>query len=423
MKEGFLHYLWNYQLFDISKLTTVQGDAITILKRGIYNHNSGPDFLNSKIEIANQLWFGNIKIHSKLSDWHEYQHETNFKHNTLILVVVWDCDTPVFVTNNSPIAILQLQQFVSQNLLDKYESLMVKNRYWIPCEKEIHTVDSFHFNNWLEKLFINRLVLNSKNIALLLNISNNDWEAVLFQLLAKNFGLKINGDSFLKLAVSIPFSVLRKEQHDITKLSALFFGQAGFLSETVEGSYHAVLKKEYTYLKHKYKLSPMLKKEFQFFRMRPLNFPTIRIAQLIALYHRYQNLFSLLMELKTIDSLYQLFTIEVPEFWNSHLSFEKESKIIKKKLSKPFLDLVFINTIIPLQFCYQQSINSLNEELLFEKMKGLKPEKNSIISKFSALKIEAKNAFESQALLELKNNYCESKRCLDCAIGSQLLRN
>ena len=210
------------------KLTTVQGDAITILKRGIYNHNSGPDFLNSKIEIANQLWFGNIKIHSKLSDWHEYQHETNFKHNTLILVVVWDCDTPVFVTNNTPIAILQLQQFVSQNLLDKYESLMVKNRYWIPCEKEIHTVDSFHFNNWLEKLFINRLVLNSKNIALLLNISNNDWEAVLFQLLAKNFGLKINGDSFLKLAVSIPFSVLRKEQHDITKLSALFFWTGGF---------------------------------------------------------------------------------------------------------------------------------------------------------------------------------------------------
>ena len=195
------------------------------------------------------------------------------------------------------------------------------------------------------------------------------------------------------------------------------------MSETVEGSYHAVLKKEYTYLKHKYKLSPMLKKEFQFFRMRPLNFPTIRIAQLIALYHRYQNLFSLLMELTTINSLYQLFTIEVPEFWNSHLSFEKESKITKKKLSKPFLDLVFINTIIPLQFCYQQSTNSLNEELLFEKMKGLKPEKNTIISKFSALKIEAKNAFESQALLELKNNYCESKRCLDCAIGSQLLRN
>lgn len=423
MKEDFLHYLWKYQLVDISKLKTVKNESISVLKTGTHNHNSGPDFLNSKIELAGQVWFGNIEIHLKSSDWYVHQHETDESYDAVILHVVWEHDEDVFIKDNTPISTVELKQFVCKEILNNYQNLTTKKARWIPCENDIHNIDSFLLNNWLERLFIDRLEKKSQNIASLLQESKNDWEVVLFQLLAKNFGLKVNGESFLKLAKSIPFSIIRKERHDITKLSALLFGQAGFLSENLENPYHYELKKEYEYLKHKYQLRSISKNEFQFFRMRPSNFPTLRIAQLVALYHQHQNLFSLLMEVNSIKKLYQLFKIEVPEFWNSHFTFEKESKNRKKKFTHSFLDLLFINTIIPLQFCYQKSVHNFNEEQLFEKMKGLKSEKNSIILKFSELKIEAKNAFESQALLELKNNYCALKRCLECAIGNQLLRN
>ena len=423
MKEDFIHYLWKYQLFDISNLTTTQNESISILKLGAHNLNSGPDFLYAKIDIDNQLWFGNVEIHLKSSDWYLHQHETDKNYDAVILHVVWEYDTDVFIKDNTPIATLELKNIVSKNVLNNYQKLSSKNTQWIPCEKELHTIDSFLLNNWLERLYIERLEDKSKSIALLLKASKNDWEAVLFQLLAKNFGLKVNGDSFLKLAKSIPFSIIRKERNDLTKLSALLFGQAGFLSDNVESSYHTELRNEFKYLQRKYQLTPLSKHEFQFFRMRPSNFPTVRIAQLIALYHQHQNLFSTVINIETIENLYMLFTIEVSEFWNSHFTFEKTSKRTKKKFTNLFLDLIFINTIIPLQFTYQKTTNSIDEERLFGKMKGLKPEKNSIILKFSELKIEAKNAFESQALLELKNNYCASKRCLECAIGNKLLRS
>ena len=245
----------------------------------------------------------------------------------------------------------------------------------------------------------------------------------LFCMLAKNFGLKVNGEAFFNLAKSIPYAIIRKEQSNRNSLSALLFGQAGFLFENIESPYHSQLKSDYTYLRKKYQLKEVTQNQFQFFRMRPSNFPTIRVAQLIALYYKRQNLFSELMKVKSKEELYSLFGIEVDDFWETHYNFTKKSKRRKKNFTKPFLDLLLINTIIPIQFCYLKAKDSLQVELLFEMMSMLKPEKNSIISKFSDLKIEAKSAFESQALLELKNNYCASKRCLECAIGNQLLRN
>ena len=235
MKEDFLHYLWKYQLFDVSKLISVHGQGVSILKSGIHNHNTGPDFLNSKVEIANQLWFGNVEIHVKSSDWFKHKHEIDENYDAVILHVVWEYDSDIYLKNNTPITTLELKKFVSKDVLNNYHNLSTKKIRWIPCEKELHTIDSFLLNNWLERLFISRLEQKSKSIMLLLSESKNHWEAVLFQLLAKNFGLKVNGESFLKLAKSIPFSVLKKEQNDITRLSALFFGQAGFLSEIIEG--------------------------------------------------------------------------------------------------------------------------------------------------------------------------------------------
>ena len=256
----------------------------------------------------------------------------------------------------------------------------------------------------------------------LLQESNYNFETVLFQLIAKNFGLKVNGDSFLQLAKSIDFLILRKVSFDEQQLTALFFGQAGFLEKEVEDSYYQQLKKEYEYLKHKYKLHPISNAQFQFFRMRPQNFPTIRIAQLASLFFKHQNLFSKLMSITKKEEFYTLFSFTIQAFWKTHYTFESKSKKSSKKLSKSFIDLILINTIIPLKFVYLKSKAASDKDKIIELIKQVASEKNSIISKFSKLNLKSKNALESQALLELKNNYCSKKRCLQCAIGNNLVR-
>ena len=422
MKEDFLHYIWQHKLFNFLELITVKGEKVEVVKAGLMNSNSGPDFFNAQLKINNQLWVGNIEIHVKSSDWYMHHHEEDKNYDAVILHVVWEHDTEIFMKNNLALPTLEIRNFVKKEVLVNYQNLYAKEQRWIPCEKQLSEVDSFLLNNWLERLYFERLEHKSLLIEELLKQSNNDYEAVLFQLLAKNFGLKVNGEAFLSLAQSFNFSILRKVRFNEKQLSALLFGQAGFLNEETEEPYQNSLKKEYEYLKHKHNLYTNAN-GFQFFRMRPNNFPTIRIAQLVALYHQHQQLFSKILEVSKLEDFYKLFSIEVNDFWKSHYTFEAISKKSSKRLTQSFIDLLIINTIIPLTFVYEKSRGGVDEEKLLQLIRQLKPEKNSIISKFSELKVETKNAFETQALLELKNNYCAKKRCLQCAIGNSLLRN
>ncbi|WP_428742075.1 DUF2851 family protein [Tenacibaculum sp.] len=422
MKEEFLHFLWQYKLFNVTNLTSVKGETIEVINSGVYNTNSGPDFLNAELKIEGQLWIGNVEIHLKSSDWYAHHHEKDSNYDAVILHVVWNYDTDVFMKNNLPLPTVELQQFVQKEVLINYQELFSKEQRWIPCEKQIAEVDSFLLHNWLERLYFERLENKAVFIKGLLARTNNDYEAVLFKLLAKNFGLKVNGEAFFELSNSFDFSVLRKVRFNQEQLSALLFGQAGFLADEIEDSYYLGLQKEYKYLQHKYQLKPLTKHRFQFFRMRPNNFPSIRMAQLVALYCRHQHLFSQILEVSSLQNFYMLFSVEVNDFWKTHYTFETTSKKSSKKLTKSFIDLLVVNTIIPLKFVYEQERGEVNEEKLLQLMQQLKPEKNSIINKFSELKIEAKNVFETQALLELKNNYCTQKRCLQCAIGNSLLR-
>lgn len=422
MKEKLLHYVWQYKLFNQLNLVTENKEKVFIVHSGVQNNNTGPDFLNTKIEIGGQLWFGNVEIHLKSSDWYAHNHEKDTNYDAVILHVVYENDVEVFMKNNKAIPTLELKGKINKEILENYKNLFSNDIRWIPCEKQIASIDSFFMNNWLERLFYERLEIKSEFIKELLLQSNNDFEAVLFQLLAKNFGLKINGDAFLKLATSFEYSVLRKNQHKEKELTSLLFGQAGFLEEEVTEKYYQELKEIYNYLKHKYHLKNNDKNNFQFFRMRPSNFPTIRLAQLSALYVHHKNLFSKLITLNNISDFYSLFSVKVNDFWNNHYTFEKTSKKSAKQITKSFIDLLVINTIIPLKFVYLKSIDRLDEEKLLELIKQIKPEKNSTITKFKEAKITVKNAFETQALLQLKNDYCMLKKCLDCKIGNRLLR-
>ncbi|MHB0754095.1 DUF2851 family protein [Polaribacter sp. M15] len=422
MNEDFLYYVWQYKLFAKASLHTIDNKTIHIRKSGLQNAYSGPDFLNAQIEIDNQLWVGNVEMHLKSSDWYAHKHEEDTNYETVILHVVWEHDTPIFMKNNQPLPTLELKHFVDKNLLNNYNSLVYVPKSWIPCENQIFSVDAFLIANWLERLYFERLEQKSTFIKELLVTSHYDFEAVLFKLLAKNFGLKINGNAFLQLANSIDFSVIRKVRFHENELMALLFGQAGFLQDVEEAVYHQKLKEKYQYLQHKYQLKPISKNMFQFFRMRPNNFPTIRMAQLVSLYVMHQNLFSKLMNTSKKEDFYELFAIKMNDFWQTHYTFGKASKKSPKKLTKSFIDLLLINTIIPLKFVYLQHRNALNQEVFLALIQQIQPEKNSIITKFSELNINAKNAMDSQALLELKNSYCNSKRCLQCAIGNTLLR-
>ncbi len=422
MKEKFLHYLWRYKLLLHSKLESSQKEKISIINSGVYNTNSGPDFLNAQIEIDGQLWIGNIEIHVKASDWYLHHHENDTNYDAVILHVVWENDADVYMKNNQPIPTLELKNKIDSDLLNNYRELNANNLNWIACENQIGQIDSFVLDNWLERLFFERLEEKSTFILQLLEDSNNDYEAVLFQMLAKNFGLKVNGEAFLRLSKSFDFKVLRKTKDNELTLFALLFGQAGFLEDDIPDNYFNGLKNEYHYLQHKFNLQSISKNHFQFFRMRPNNFPTIRLAQLGTLYLQHQNLFSELLNKTTIESIYTFFTVELNSFWNTHYTFEKESNFSLKKLSKNFIDLVIINTIIPLKFVYKKERGEFIDEEILSLVRSMKSEKNSIVSRFENIKVQSDNAFKSQALLQLKNKYCDHKKCFDCAIGDKLIR-
>ena len=423
MKEEFLYYVWQFLLFYKTAVKTINKEEINVLKSGVQNKNSGPDFLNAHIKIGDEIWIGNVEMHLKSSDWYAHNHEKDSNYDAVILHVVWEHDVDVFSKNNQPLPTLELKNYIDNDMIIKYKDILNDAKRWIPCEQQIHQIESFLFNNWLERLYFERLERKSEFIKELLQKTHFDFEAVLFISLAKNFGLKINGEAFYKLATSLDFSTVQKVRFDEIQLSALLFGQAGFLEEDLEISFYQQLQTEYQYLKHKYQLRCIHKNNFQFFRMRPPNFPTIRLAQLINLVFQHQNLFSKLMIIDQKEDFYKLFDVEVMDFWKTHFTFETTSKKSAKKLTKSFVDLLLINTIIPMKFVYLQTKTDFDEETILQLIQQITPEKNSIINAFADLKITSKNAMESQALIELKNNYCTKKRCLQCAIGIKLIRN
>lgn len=421
MQEDFLHYIWKHKKFQFNNLKTTFGETIVVSSVGQHNFNSGPDFFNAKLKIGEQLWAGNVEIHIKSSDWFIHNHETDIAYDNVILHVVWEDDTEVFRKDNTPIPTLELKAIVDASMLNNYEKLFTKQNKWINCENDFSSTDDFVLNNWLERLYFERLERKSKTIETLLDDSKNDWEAVLFKMLTKNFGLKVNGDSFFSLAQSIDFSIIRKTQSNPQVLEALLFGQSGLLEQDVENAYHSRLNKEYEFLKQKFSIQNNQVLPIQFFRLRPPNFPTIRLSQLASLYSKHQNLFSKIIECSELENFYELFKVSTSEFWKTHYTFQKESKSSAKKLSKSFIDLLLINTILPLKFSYAKQKGEAIDSEIIRIASTISSEKNNIINAFNVLKKVSKSSLDSQALIQLKTEYCDKNKCLQCAIGNALI--
>lgn len=421
MKEELLHYLWKFQKFNTLDLKTTAGEVILIVSVGQYLELAGPDFFNAQLIIGNQKWAGNIEIHINSSDWYHHQHEQDSAYENVILHVVWQHDAEIFRRNNIEIPVLELQSYVDPKLLKSYTALR-SPKSWIYCENQLEGFPDFILNNWLERLFFERLERKSKPILELLKQTNSDWEAVLFLLLAKNFGLNTNGESFLAIANAIPFSVIRKESFNLENLESLFLGSAGFLNGPVEDTYAIDLQFRYHYLLNKYQLERPIIANVQFFKHRPDNFPTIRLVQLAALYHSNQNLFSNLIEMRSVKKIETILSSSISHYWLTHYQLDRLSPYKKKPLSNSFKDLLIINTIVPLQFAFAKSQGREITEEVLQLLKEIKAEKNTVLDKFKLVGFLANNAFESQSLLQLKNEYCTKSNCLQCAIGIELLQ-
>ena len=405
----------------LKSLQTTSQESIILKTVGLPNVNSGPDFFNAQLSIGTQMWAGNVEIHVKSSDWYVHHHETDAAYDSVILHVVWEHNIDVFREDNSPIPTLELKNYVLPHTFKNYTSLLSQKQSWIPCESSIKDVDAFTINHWLERLYLERLEGKYKAIETQLIESKQDWEAVLFWQLSKNFGLKVNGEAFLSVSKSINFSVVRKSQHEVHLLEALFFGQAGLLDTEAQDRYISELKSTYEFLKNKFSLSRAGVVPVQFFRLRPPNFPTIRLAQLAALYSRSSNLFSRIIEAQTSDQLYAIFEGFTSKFWDTHYTFQKPSKSTPKTLTKAFMNLLIINTILPMKFAFNKFNRHSNQEDIVGIMRKIPLEHNSIVDKFYTFYAFGKTALESQALLQLKQNYCSKNKCLQCAIGSALL--
>lgn len=422
MQEFFLHYIWQYQKMAVLPLKTIQGELLQVIHPGHYLKEEGPDFFNARLIIGEQNWAGNVEIHLKSSDWYQHQHEMNAKYNNVILHVVWEHDITVFRSDNSKIPVLVVKEYVSENLLSGYRQLM-EDEKWISCEKQVLNIEPVFWFKWKERLFFERLERKVKPIRKLLTENKNDWESTLFCCLAKGFGLNVNGEAFYQIARSVPFTIIRKERFRNGNLEALFFGMGNLLEGKKEDRYFRNLKKKWRALKEKYGHLQPIHVPLQFYKLRPENFPTIRLVQLAQLYEQHDDLFDRMMYSETVVTFYNAFTIEMPDYWQTHYLFDKtcSGKVKTKKISVAFKELLFINAVLPLRFLYACYFGRDNSETLSDMVKTIAPEKNEIIVRFKQLGITVENAFDSQALLQLKKEYCNYKRCLHCDIGQKLL--
>ena len=419
MTEKLLQFIWRFQYFNRHELTTDEGDALQIIKPGTFNNNQGPDFSEAAVKIASVKLFGNIELHVRSSDWHKHNHASDKNYSNIILHVVWEDDRNK--KNKIALPTLSLQNRVPKILLQRYEQLMNEG-YVLHCKNFLPVLSNIGWISWKERLMAERLEIKSEKVFLLLQETNYHWEEVFWQMIAANFGIKVNTALFEAVAKSISINILSKHKNQIHQLEAMLLGQANLLDQNFREDYPQLLKREFQFLKKKYILTKV-NAAAHFLRMRPANFPTLRLAQLAMLIHKSSHLFSKIKEMNKAEEVRSLFKVTCNDYWHYHFLFDEETNYQPKHLGNQMIDNIMINTVIPLLFSYGLYHK---EQLYKDKAMGwlteIKAEENSITRTWKSLQIENKNALDSQALIHLNNNYCQNKRCLECAVGNKILK-
>ncbi|WP_422361301.1 DUF2851 family protein [Reichenbachiella sp.] len=424
MRESFLHFIWQFQKFNNLSLTTCGGQSVQIYAVGSYNTDAGPDFLNAKLSIGDVTWYGHVELHLKSSDWNRHRHQHDEAYNNVILHVVWEHDEEVQMANAQVLPVLELQSRIKPELLKRCNQL-IKSPEKIPCATQIGQVKDIDKLSMLEQVGVMRLKQKSEHILNLLEKNNGDWEEAAYQLLAKNFGFKTNDEPFLKLAQSLNHKTVIKHAEKLDQVEALIFGMAGFLQAANEG-YGLTLSKEFDYLSKKYSLDDLgLKKvEWKFLRLRPGNFPTVRLAQFSSFLAKNVKCFDRFIHFTNNKELRNMFDFEVSPYWQKHYDFGKEGSRLAKTIGKASIDLILINSVAPLLAAYAQYTDEGSYmDKAVDLLQDLVPERNHITNSWQELGLKAKNAFDSQALIGLRNDFCLKKKCLSCKIGVSLINS
>jgi len=412
--------MWRYQSFTFNGLCTTNGEPIEVIDPGLYNTNSGPDFSNAKVRIGKTLWAGNVEMHIKSSDWYLHNHHSDSAYDNVILHVVVENDQAAATSKGTFVQTLVVPYPV--DLRESHENLM-KSAEWIPCASKIRHVNPLLIDSTIDRMQAERLETKSHRVIELVNLCNGSWEEAFYRDICRSFGLKNNALPFQLLAQALPLKILAKHRNNMLQLEALLFGQSGLLEKAKPDSFTLALKKEYGFLKEKYHLSPIETSLWKFMRLRPASFPTVRIALLAMLVHKSSRLFSKLMEIETVEQIANLLAVEASEYWTNHYVFGEESKFMKKRLGNETIKLITINTVIPFMFSYGRNRSKPDMETkAITLLQQMPPEKNSIVENFEKLGITATSAFDSQALIHLKANYCDTRKCIYCPIGVSILR-
>jgi hypothetical protein len=422
MRETLLHFLWRTRRFDARNLSTSDGQSVEILHPGEYNTHAGPDFLNARIRLSETLWAGNVEMHIHASEWVEHGHNADPAYHNVVLHVVLQEDQPIRRPSGERIPCLVLRDRIPPKLLSTYYRLE-HEQAWIPCQPFLGDVSPVIRLNWLDRLLVERLEQKTWMVAEVLQSTQNHWEEALYRCLARNFGLKVNAEPFEMLARALPLRILSKHRNHLFQLEALVFGQAGLLETSFKEDYPNSLVREYRHLRGKYQLSPLPGHQWKFLRLRPANFPTIRLAQFAGMLHHAEHLFSQLLESGNVREMEDLFVFPHSSYWDTHFQFDKPSVPQIKDPGRSFVHSILINTVVPFLFHYGKTrqLQSFQEKALLI-LEALRPESNAILNNWKEAGIRPWNAAQSQALLQLKTHYCDHKRCLECAIGNAVLR-
>ena len=422
MREAFLHHVWKLKNFQHNNLLTFHGSPIEIIQFGKLNHDAGPDFYQAEIVIGQQLWVGCVEMHVNSSDWDLHQHSTDKAYQNVILHVVWNHDKEIDFLRQRNVETLVLKDFVPKEIVFNYQQILQHSTHQLACQNLIQSVNWDKIDFFFDRLIVDRLEEKSKHVIQVYEKANHNWEEVTFKLIASNFGLKVNTSAFENWSNSFSFQVLQKIQSNPLYVESLFFGQAGFLENVVD-EYGKELKSTYHFIQHKFKLHPLDKSIFKFSSLRPYGFPTIRLAQLAAIYCLEKNLFSKIIAFNSVKEIEEFFTQFVPShYWETHFVFDKESKASSKKISQSKIHNLIINTIIPLRFAYDLTLDKIDADVLITLLDELKLETNSIVEMFLNANFPLSTAKDSQAVLHLKKYYCDEKKCLNCAIGNEVLK-
>ena len=424
LPESFLHFVWRYQYFNTSTLELVSGDRLNITKTGNLNHLAGPDFKEAQVDIEGMQWYGSVEIHVKASDWYTHKHQDDPNYDNVILHVVWENDKQVLNSEGNPIPTLELKGLVKPMVLERYQSLM-DSEDPIPCARHLNNTKSITRLSMLERALVERVEEKSNGFDSILEANAHNWEESAYQWLAKGFGFKTNANNMLRLAQSVPLKVLTKHSNQLFQIEALLFGQAGFLDVDVSDEYAYQLQKEYRFLKAKYELKQKIGyNEWHFSKVRPANYPTIRIAQLAALVITYPHIFSFFSEIENRKEALDKLDVLQSDYWCTHYAIDKKLSKRLGGLTKKSKENIIVNTAIPfLAALAKYKDDSAYLDRALNLLSAMKAESNHITELWKSLGWNVSSAFDSQGLIQLHNAYCLPKKCIECNIGISLVRN